>query len=163
MSKIKCAIIGPGNICTDLLYKLLRSDQLEPRWMVGVDPESEGLRRAAELGLETTHEGVDWLLKQDDLPDIVFEATSASVHREYAPRYEEAGIRVVNLFPGPIDDDWNQNLPPPKLTPEAVASAIVKALKDGVEDVYPGDVAQEWLERWREDPRVLERELATGG
>lgn len=74
-----------------------------------------------------------------------------------------AGIRVVNLFPGPIDDDWNQNLPPPKLSPEAVANAIVKALRDGVEDVYPGDVAQEWLERWRENPKVLERELATGG
>jgi NAD(P)-dependent dehydrogenase (short-subunit alcohol dehydrogenase family)/uncharacterized OB-fold protein len=74
-----------------------------------------------------------------------------------------AGIRVVNVFPGPIDDEWNQNMPPPKLAPSAVASAIVKALKDGVEDVYPGDVAQEWLERWRENPKVLERELAAGG
>jgi NAD(P)-dependent dehydrogenase (short-subunit alcohol dehydrogenase family)/uncharacterized OB-fold protein len=74
-----------------------------------------------------------------------------------------AGVRVVNVFPGPLDDEWNQNLPPPKLTPEALANAIVKALRDGVEDVYPGEVAQEWLERWREDPRVLERELAAGG
>ena len=74
-----------------------------------------------------------------------------------------AGIRVINVFPGPIDDEWNQNMPPPKLAPAAVASAIVKALRDGVEDVYPGDVAQEWLERWRENPKVLERELASGG
>lgn len=74
-----------------------------------------------------------------------------------------AGIRVVNVFPGPVDDDWNQNLPPPKLAPAALASAIVAALKDGVEDVYPGDVAQEWLERWRDNPKVLERELAAGG
>ncbi|MDH5540238.1 MAG: SDR family NAD(P)-dependent oxidoreductase, partial [Rhizobacter sp.] len=74
-----------------------------------------------------------------------------------------AGIRVINLFPGPIDDEWNQNLPPPKVAPAALASAIVKALRDGVEDVYPGDVAQEWLERWRDDPKVLERELALGG
>jgi len=74
-----------------------------------------------------------------------------------------AGIRVINVFPGPIDDEWNQNMPPPKLAPSAVASAIVKALKDGVEDVYPGDVAQEWLERWRDNPKVLERELAAGG
>jgi NAD(P)-dependent dehydrogenase (short-subunit alcohol dehydrogenase family)/uncharacterized OB-fold protein len=74
-----------------------------------------------------------------------------------------AGIRVINVFPGPIDDEWNQNLPPPKLAPAALASAIVKALKEGVEDVYPGDVAQEWLERWRENPKVLERELAAGG
>ncbi len=74
-----------------------------------------------------------------------------------------AGVRVVNVFPGPIDDEWNQNLPPPKLAPDALARAVVQALKDGLEDVYPGDVAQEWLERWREDPRVLERELAAGG
>lgn len=74
-----------------------------------------------------------------------------------------AGIRVINVFPGPIDDEWNQNLPPPKLAPAALASAVVKALKEGIEDVYPGDVAQEWLERWRDNPKVLERELAAGG
>ncbi|HYF20109.1 MAG TPA: SDR family NAD(P)-dependent oxidoreductase [Ramlibacter sp.] len=74
-----------------------------------------------------------------------------------------AGIRVINVFPGPIDDEWNQNLPPPKVAPSALASAILKALKEGIEDVYPGDVAQEWLERWRDNPKVLERELAAGG
>lgn len=74
-----------------------------------------------------------------------------------------AGIRVINVFPGPIDDEWNQNMPPPKLAPAALASSIVKALKEGIEDVYPGDVAQEWLERWRDNPKVLERELAAGG
>jgi len=74
-----------------------------------------------------------------------------------------AGIRVVNVFPGPIDDEWNQLLPPPKIAPAALARAIVKALRDGVEDVYPGDVAQEWLARWRDNPKVLERELAAGG
>jgi NAD(P)-dependent dehydrogenase (short-subunit alcohol dehydrogenase family)/uncharacterized OB-fold protein len=71
-----------------------------------------------------------------------------------------AGIRVVNVFPGPIDEEWNQAVPPPKLSPDALAKAIVAALQNGVEDVYPGDVAQEWLERWRESPKVLERELA---
>lgn len=74
-----------------------------------------------------------------------------------------AGIRVINFFPGPVDDEWNQLTPPPKLAPAALARAIVKALRDGVEDVYPGDVAQEWLARWRENPKVLERELAAGG
>lgn len=74
-----------------------------------------------------------------------------------------AGIRVINVFPGPIDDEWNQNMPPPKVAPAAIASAIVNALKQGIEDVYPGEVAQEWLERWRDNPKVLERELASGG
>jgi NAD(P)-dependent dehydrogenase (short-subunit alcohol dehydrogenase family)/uncharacterized OB-fold protein len=73
-----------------------------------------------------------------------------------------AGVRVINVFPGPIDDEWNQTLPPPKLAPAALAKSVVAALRDGVEDVYPGDVAQEWRERWRESPKVLERELALG-
>ncbi|HUL18458.1 MAG TPA: SDR family NAD(P)-dependent oxidoreductase [Steroidobacteraceae bacterium] len=73
-----------------------------------------------------------------------------------------AGLRVINVFPGPIEDEWNQLLPPPKLAPEALARAVVAALRDGVEDVYPGDVAQEWLARLRESPKVLERELAGG-
>ena len=76
---------------------------------------------------------------------------------------QPAGIRVINLFPGPVDDEWNQLTPPPKIAPAALAQAVVKALRDGVEDAYPGDVAQEWLARWRENPKVLERELAVGG
>lgn len=72
-----------------------------------------------------------------------------------------AGVRVLNVFPGPIDDEWSQLLPPPKLAPDALAAAIVKALREGVEDLYPGDVAQEWLERWRDNPKALERELSS--
>lgn len=74
-----------------------------------------------------------------------------------------AGIRVLNVFPGPIDDEWNQLVPPPKVAPAALAGAIVRGLRDGVEDLYPGDVAQEWLARWLDNPKILERELAAGG
>lgn len=69
-------------------------------------------------------------------------------------------VRVINIFPGPIDDEWNQPLPPPKLAAPALAKAIVRALQEGIEDVYPGDVAQDWFERWRQDAKVLERELS---
>jgi len=99
-------------------------------------------------------------------PHGTYSASKAAAHSLAQCQRAElraAGIRVINLFPGPIDDDWNQNLPPPKLAPAALAGAVIKALRDGVEDVYPGDVAQEWFERWRDDPKVLERELALGG
>ena len=104
MNKIPCAIIGPGNIGTDLLYKLLRSQVLTPVWMVGVDPTSEGLARARDLALKTTDQGVDGMLshvKADGIR-IAFDATSAYVHRENSDKLTQLGVTMIDLTPAAI-------------------------------------------------------------
>jgi NAD(P)-dependent dehydrogenase (short-subunit alcohol dehydrogenase family)/uncharacterized OB-fold protein len=97
-------------------------------------------------------------------PHGTFSASKAAAHslaQCLRAEMRPAGVRVLNVFPGPVEDEWNQLLPPPKVLPDTLARAITTALKDGVEDLYPGDVAQEWLERWRDNPKALEKELSS--
>jgi acetaldehyde/propanal dehydrogenase len=102
--KIKAAIIGPGNIGTDLLIKALRSEYIEPVWMVGVVPDSPGLARAQELGLKTTADGVDGMLPtmKEDGVQICFDATSAYVHAENSRKVNEQGAVMIDLTPAAI-------------------------------------------------------------
>lgn len=104
MKKIRCALIGPGNIGTDLLIKLQRSEVLEPVWMVGIDPESDGLKRAREMGIKTTAEGVDGLLPHvlADGVQIAFDATSAYVHAENSRKLNALGVLMIDLTPAAI-------------------------------------------------------------
>ena len=102
--KLKAAIIGPGNIGTDLLIKMFRSEWIEPVWMVGIDPESDGLKRAQEMGIKTTAEGVDGLLPhviEDDIR-VAFDATSAYVHAENSRKLNELGVVMIDLTPAAI-------------------------------------------------------------
>jgi NAD(P)-dependent dehydrogenase (short-subunit alcohol dehydrogenase family)/uncharacterized OB-fold protein len=88
------------------------------------------------------------------------QAAALSLSQALRAELRAAGIRVINLFPGPIDDDWDQLEMHPKLSPAALAAALVEALRGSVEDVYPGDVAQDWLKRHLENDKTLERELS---
>ena len=104
MSKINVALIGSGNIGTDLMYKALRSAAIAPTWMVGIDPESDGLKRARAAGLKTTAEGLDGLLPHlaRDGIRIAFDATSAYIHHEHARRLREKGVVVIDLTPAAL-------------------------------------------------------------
>jgi acetaldehyde dehydrogenase len=98
---VKVAVLGTGNIGTDLLIKLLRLDEVEVAMFAGIDPASEGLARAAELGVPTSAVGIEAILADDDIR-IVFDATSAYAHREAAPRLEAAGKIAVDLTPAAL-------------------------------------------------------------
>ncbi|WKA59242.1 acetaldehyde dehydrogenase (acetylating) [Planococcus shenhongbingii] len=100
--KVKCAIIGSGNIGIDLMYKLLRSDMLEPTVMVGIDPDSKGLQLAKEHGMVPIYNSIEGFIEQHELADIVFEATSAKAHAYNAPILKKLGKKAIDLTPAAV-------------------------------------------------------------
>ncbi|UZG60366.1 acetaldehyde dehydrogenase (acetylating) [Rhodococcus opacus] len=101
MSKLAVAILGSGNIGTDLCFKILKSPTLELRLLAGIDPESDGLARARELGVVTSTEGLEAILRDDEIR-LVIDATSARAHRAAAPRLKQAGKFVIDLTPAAV-------------------------------------------------------------
>jgi acetaldehyde dehydrogenase (acetylating) len=102
MNKLKVGIIGSGNIGTDLMYKIERCDSLEMSVMVGIDPDSEGLKRAQDAGYTVISNGIDGLMERLDLVDIVFDATSAYAHKAHSDLLTAAGKKVIDLTPAAI-------------------------------------------------------------
>ena len=102
MEQIRAAILGSGNIGTDLMYKLKRSHSLRPTIMAGIIPESEGLARARQQGLAITTDGIEGVLKQKDSFELVFDATTASAHKHHAPMLRAAGKIAIDLTPAAV-------------------------------------------------------------
>jgi acetaldehyde dehydrogenase len=102
MSKLKVAVLGSGNIGTDLMMKLQRSSLLELTTVIGIDPESDGLRRAREYGYEAIDTGIKGFLQRPELADLVFDAISAKAHIRHAKLLKEAGKKVIDMTPAAI-------------------------------------------------------------
>ncbi|GEA18951.1 MAG: acetaldehyde/propanal dehydrogenase [Moorella sp. (in: firmicutes)] len=100
MKKVKVAVIGPGNIGSDLMYKILRSQHLEMALMAGI-VESEGIKRARNMGIKTSIEGINAVLAEEDIK-IVFDATGAKPHLQHAPLLKEAGKIAIDLTPAAV-------------------------------------------------------------
>ena len=90
-------------------------------------------------------------------------AAARSLSQSMRAEFRSSGLRVMNVYCGPTDDDWHQPLPPPKVLPSALARSVVQGLKGGLEETYCGDVAKDLYERFRQNPNVLEREMTLGG
>lgn len=102
-----------------------------------------------------------------NLPDFgAFSAANAAAHslsQCLRAEMRPGGVRVMNVYSGPTEDEWHQPLPPPKVAPAALAKAVVAGLRGGLEDVFVGDVATDLIDRWRAGPKILEREMTESG
>jgi len=134
--KIRAAIIGSGNIGTDLAYKARRSEYIDPVWMVGVDPASDGLKRAAGMGLKTTSKGVDGLVPHiaEDGVRIAFDATSAYAHADNARKLQELGVIVIDLTPAALGPYC---IPPVNLAGLAATATDVSMVSCGGQATIP--------------------------
>jgi acetaldehyde/propanal dehydrogenase len=134
--KIKAAIVGSGNIGTDLIYKARRSEWIDPVWMVGIDPASDGLARAAGLGLKTTPKGIDGLLPHvaEDEVRIAFDATSAYAHADNSRKLTEKGVLVIDLTPAALGPYC---IPPVNLAEVAVGATNVNMVSCGGQATIP--------------------------
>jgi acetaldehyde/propanal dehydrogenase len=101
MNKIRCAVLGSGNIGTDLMYKLQRSEVPASIWMIGIDSASEGLGRAEKAGLKISDQGVDALIGhvETDAQKICFDAISANAHQRHSVKLTQQGVMVIDLAP----------------------------------------------------------------
>jgi acetaldehyde/propanal dehydrogenase len=152
VSKLRCALIGSGNIGTDLIYKLRRTEHLEPVWMVGIDPSSEGLAIAERLGLKTTAEGIDGLMPHLEADDIriAFDATSASVHARHHELLTARGVRVIDLTPAaigplcvpPVNLDEQIALGAPNMNMISCAGQATIPMVAAISRVQPVDYAE---------------------
>lgn len=102
MEKIKVGIIGSGNIGTDLMIKVIRSEFLEMSVLIGIDPDSDGLKRAERAGIQTISTGIDGFLEQSELADILFDATSAKAHAYHVEKLKPLGKKIIDLTPAAI-------------------------------------------------------------
>ncbi|CAM4324423.1 acetaldehyde dehydrogenase (acetylating) [Lacicoccus alkaliphilus] len=102
MEKVKCAIIGSGNIGSDLMMKLLENEYLEVTALIGIDPESEGLKRAEKHGVKAISNGIDGLVEDPDIADIVYEATSAKAHLHNSKILKDLGKKAIDLTPAAV-------------------------------------------------------------
>lgn len=118
---VKVGILGSGNIGTDLMYKILRSSSLELALVAGIDPQSDGLARARDLGIPTSTESIDAILANKEI-QIVFDATSAKAHLRHAPLLKAAGKIAIDLTPASVGDpvvpvvNRNADLPPDNIS-----------------------------------------------
>jgi len=100
-----------------------------------------------------------WTNAPDFAPFSASNAAALSLTQALRAEFADSGVRVMNVYTGPTEDEWHQPLPPPKVTPEATARALIAGLRDGLEEQFVGDVAKDLIARWRDNPKVLEREM----